>query len=121
VVSVSPDGMFSRTRGLSSGERKRLALLVALLQDRVVYLFDEWAADQDPVFKDIFYRSILPELKANAKLVIAITHDDRYFDLADQLVILERSRLPVVERQPKLFAGSMGQADDIRMSASLPI
>jgi len=97
VVQLSEDGSFSRTRGLSSGERKRLALAVALLQDRPIYLFDEWAADQDPPFKDLFYRELLPELKARNKLVIVITHDQAFFGVADQLVQLERSRPPVVE------------------------
>ncbi len=81
------DGVFSTTE-LSKGQRKRLALLTAYLEDRPIYIFDEWAADQDPLFKDVFYRRILPELKARRKAVIVITHDDRYFDLADRVVTL---------------------------------
>lgn len=82
------DGVFS-TLDLSQGQRKRLALLVAYLEDRPFYLFDEWAADQDPLFKDVFYRRLLPELKARGKTVVAITHDDRYFHLADRLIKLD--------------------------------
>ena len=52
------------TLDLSQGQRKRLALLTAYLEGRPIYLFDEWAADQDPEFKSVFYREILPELKA---------------------------------------------------------
>ena len=58
-----------------------------------MYVFDEWAADQDPVFKQVFYHEILAELKARGKTVIAITHDDRYFDCADRCVQLESGRL----------------------------
>jgi putative pyoverdin transport system ATP-binding/permease protein len=97
IVQLSEDGTFSRTRGLSSGERKRLALAIALLQDRPIYLFDEWAADQDPPLKEFFYRELLPELKARNKLVIVITHDQAFFAVADQLVRLERSLPPIVE------------------------
>jgi putative pyoverdin transport system ATP-binding/permease protein len=86
------DGMFS-TLALSQGQRKRLALLVAYLEDRPFYLFDEWAADQDPVFKDVFYRKLLPELKARGKTVLVITHDDRYFHLADRYIKLEYGQL----------------------------
>jgi putative ATP-binding cassette transporter len=86
------DGMFSTT-SLSHGQRKRLALLVAYLEDRPVYVFDEWAADQDPAYKEIFYRTLLPELKARGKAVLVITHDDRYFGLADHCVKLESGRL----------------------------
>lgn len=86
------NGMFS-TRDLSQGQRKRLALIVAYLEDRPVYVFDEWAADQDPLFKEVFYRELLPELAAAGKVVIAITHDDRYFDVADQLVKLENGQI----------------------------
>lgn len=74
---------------LSQGQRKRLALLVAYLEDRPFYVFDEWAADQDPLFKDVFYRRLLPALKERGKAVLVITHDDRYFDLADRLVKLD--------------------------------
>jgi len=84
------------TTALSLGERKRIALAIACLQDRPVYIFDEWGAEQDPAFKDVFYREILTELRAGGKLVIAISHDDRYFDLADKIVSLERGAPPVV-------------------------
>ncbi|MEY2931379.1 MAG: hypothetical protein RL033_2128, partial [Pseudomonadota bacterium] len=86
------DGSFSTTQ-LSLGQRKRLALLVARLEDRPVYVFDEWAADQDPAYKDVFYRELLPELRAQGKAVLVITHDDQYFHLADSCLRLEDGRL----------------------------
>jgi putative pyoverdin transport system ATP-binding/permease protein len=82
------EGMLS-TLNLSQGQRKRLALLTAYLEDRPIYLFDEWASDQDPYFREIFYHQILPELKQQGKTVLAISHDDRYFSVADRLVKLE--------------------------------
>jgi putative ATP-binding cassette transporter len=82
------DGTFS-TVNLSRGQRKRLALLTAYLEDRPIFVFDEWAADQDPVFRKIFYLRLLPELKQRGKTVLAITHDDRYFAHADRIVKLE--------------------------------
>jgi putative pyoverdin transport system ATP-binding/permease protein len=86
-VSIE-NGAFT-TLKLSQGQRKRLALLVALLEDRPFYVFDEWAADQDPAFKEVFYRRLLPDLKARGKAVLVITHDDRYFALADRWIKLE--------------------------------
>lgn len=86
------DGVFSTTE-LSQGQRKRLALVVAYLEDRPFYVFDEWAADQDPTYKEVFYRRLLPELKARGKAVLAITHDDRYFDLADRRVKLDMGQV----------------------------
>lgn len=77
------------TIDLSQGQRKRLALLNAVLEDRPIYLFDEWAADQDVHFREIFYREILPALKARGKTVVVISHDDRYYDVADQVVKLD--------------------------------
>ncbi|BBN81236.1 ABC transporter ATP-binding protein [Pseudoalteromonas sp. A25] len=82
------NGQFSTT-SLSDGQRRRLALLVAFLEDKSLYVFDEWAADQDPEFKQIFYYRILPDLKAQGKAVVVISHDDRYFDIADKLLIME--------------------------------
>lgn len=82
------DGRFSAL-DLSQGQRKRLALLTAYLEDRPVYLFDEWAADQDPFFKQLFYLQLLPELKAKGKTVFVISHDDRYYHVADRLIKFE--------------------------------
>jgi putative ATP-binding cassette transporter len=77
------------TINLSQGQRKRLALLTAYLEDRPIYLFDEWASDQEPHFRDLFYRQSLTKLKERGKVVIVITHDDRYFHLADQIIKLD--------------------------------
>lgn len=90
-VSIE-NGAFS-TLSLSQGQRKRLALLVAYLEDRPFYLFDEWAADQDPVFKKIFYRELLPSLKAKGKTIVVVTHDDAYFDVADRCLKIEDGKL----------------------------
>ena len=89
---IVKDGVLSTTN-LSQGQRKRLALLTAYLEDRPIYVFDEWASDQDPVFKEIFYRKLLPELKNRGKTIIAVSHDDRYFDKCDRLVKLDYGRI----------------------------
>lgn len=81
------------TTDLSQGQRKRLALFTAYLEDRPIYIFDEWAADQDPYFKRIFYLELLPELKQRGKTVITVTHDDKYFDVADRILKFEEGQL----------------------------
>jgi putative ATP-binding cassette transporter len=86
------DGRLSTT-SLSQGQRKRLALLTAYLEDRPIYIFDEWAADQDPSFKNVFYRDLLPELKARGKTILVITHDDHYYNLADRIIKLEYGKI----------------------------
>lgn len=83
------------TTALSQGQRKRLALLTAYLEDRPIYLFDEWAADQDPFFREIFYQQLLPELKQRGKSILVISHDDRYFHLADRLLKLDYGKIVV--------------------------
>lgn len=93
------DGKFN-TMDLSTGQRKRLALVSSYLEDRPVYLFDEWAADQDPVFKRLFYTELLPDLKARGKTVIIITHDDAYFSYADRVVRLEDGRISEIVNVP---------------------
>lgn len=79
---------FMNVEKLSYGQKKRLGLMLALLEDKPIYLFDEWAADQDPHFRKMFYVTILPELKSRGKAIIAVTHDDEYFDMADELIKL---------------------------------
>jgi putative ATP-binding cassette transporter len=94
------NGVFS-TLELSQGQRKRLALLTAYLEDRPIYLFDEWAADQDPHFKALFYLKLLPDLKARNKTVVVISHDDYYYSQADRIVKLDYGKIrfdgPVTE------------------------
>ena len=90
-VSIT-DGQFSTT-DLSTGQRKRLALINAWLEERPVLVFDEWAADQDPTFRRIFYTELLPDLKRMGKTIIVISHDDRYFDVADQLVRMDSGKV----------------------------
>lgn len=86
------NGVFSTT-ALSSGQRKRLALLTALLEDRPIYVLDEWAADQDPHYRDIFYTALLRELRRQGKAVVVISHDDRYYGLGDRTVRLAYGQL----------------------------
>jgi putative ATP-binding cassette transporter len=82
------EGRFSHL-SLSTGQRKRLALIVAILEQKEVLIFDEWAADQDPSFRKHFYEVILPELKSSGRTIIAATHDDRYFHICDRCFSME--------------------------------
>lgn len=95
---------------LSQGQRKRLALLTAYLEDRPIYLFDEWAADQDPMFKQVFYYELLPELKAKGKTVFVISHDDRYYNLADRIIKLDYGKIEYDQAATRLqmHIGSSG-------------
>ena len=81
------------TLALSTGQRKRLALVVALLENRPILILDEWAADQDPQFRDYFYNQLIPELKRQGKTTIAVTHDERYFRVADRVVHMEYGKI----------------------------
>jgi len=93
------------TTELSTGQRKRLMLISSYLEDRAFYVFDEWAADQDPDFKRVFYSKILPELKARKKSVVVISHDDRFFDEADRLIWLEEGKIKSEEQRKELLLG----------------
>jgi putative ATP-binding cassette transporter len=101
------DGRLS-TLDLSQGQRKRLALLAAFVQDRPMYVFDEWASDQDPMFKQLFYRQILPDLKSRGKTVIVISHDDRYYDVADRVIKLESGQIESDHHHSKATAQPLG-------------
>jgi putative ATP-binding cassette transporter len=90
------------TTELSQGQRKRLALLTAYLEDRPIYIFDEWAADQDPQFREVFYYELLPDLKARGKTIIVVSHDDRYYNVADRLIKLDYGQVVSDETSPRL-------------------
>jgi len=86
------EGRFTNLN-LSTGQRKRLALIAAILEERAVLVFDEIAADQDPRFRRRFYEEILPELRNLGYTIVAVTHDDRYFSSADRILFMEEGRL----------------------------
>lgn len=92
------DGKLSTTE-LSQGQRKRLALLTAYLEDRPIYLFDEWASDQDPMFREIFYTEFLPKLKHQGKTIWVISHDDHYFQVADRVIKLDYGKIEYDQSQ----------------------
>lgn len=87
---MAKDGVFSGANlpvsALSSGQKKRAALLMAILENRPILLFDEVAADFDPEFRTLYYREILPDLKAAGRTLLIVSHDDRFFDAADRVV-----------------------------------
>jgi putative ATP-binding cassette transporter len=107
------NGQFSTTTSLSDGQRRRLALLVSWVEDKALYVFDEWAADQDREFKAVFYNEILTELKSRGKAVVVITHDERFFHVADQIVELEDGLIKSGDRlqSERLSAAIVGGAD----------
>ena len=86
------DGRYS-TLDLSQGQRRRLALLSAWLEDRPFCILDEWAANQDPAFKPYFYHSLLPELRCEGKAILVISHDEQHFDVGDRIFRLQDGRL----------------------------
>lgn len=77
----------------STGQRKRLALIATILENKQFIVLDEWAADQDPEFRKNFYEVIIPELKRIGKTVIAVTHDDAYYHLADDVLIIDNGQI----------------------------
>lgn len=81
------------TKSLSEGQKKRLSLIISILENKDIYLFDEWAANQDPLFKEIFYTEIIPYLKVSGKTQIIISHDDQYFHLADRVIKLQDGKV----------------------------
>lgn len=96
------------TTSLSQGQRKRLALLTTYIDDRPIYLFDEWAADQEPAFRDVFYYQLLPGLKARDRTVFVISHDDRYYHIADRLLKLDAGSFCEVTVRPAAHLVSSG-------------
>lgn len=98
------------TLELSQGQRKRLALLTAYLEDRPIYVFDEWAADQDPQFKKVFYFELLEKLKEAGKTAIVISHDDRFYHIADRVVKLNYG---LIEVDNQILTHSRKEAEEV--------
>jgi putative ATP-binding cassette transporter len=87
---------------LSKGQQKRLALIYALMEQKEIIILDEWAAEQDPVFRAFFYKVLVPEMKRMGKTVIAVTHDDAYFDYAERVLRFDYGRVQSDVRQPAM-------------------
>ncbi len=86
------DGRFTEL-ALSTGQRKRLAMVAALVRERPIHVFDEWTAEQDPEHRAWFYHTLLPRLAAAGGIVVAVTHDEEFFDLADRIVHFDAGRM----------------------------
>jgi putative ATP-binding cassette transporter len=99
LTDIDSQGLITNTN-LSTGQKKRLALLIAECDDRDIFIFDEWAADQDPDYRRYFYTEYLPELRRRGKTVIAATHDDHYFYIADRILRLDRGQLSTLDHPP---------------------
>ncbi len=110
------DGRFSTTN-LSQGQRKRLALIQSQLEAAPVCLFDEWAADQDPFFRRQFYRDLLPRLRDENRLVVAITHDDAYFEHCDRLFKFDLGKVTEVRPEQRLGLDFQQDSHDLKRSA----
>ena len=91
-VEIDENGRFADLK-LSTGQKKRLAFIACCLDDKPFMLFDEWAAEQDPEFRTYFYMELLPQLREKGKGIVVITHDDRFFHLADRVIKLERGKM----------------------------
>ncbi|HEX8531576.1 MAG TPA: cyclic peptide export ABC transporter [Cytophagales bacterium] len=94
------DKRFSTT-DLSTGQRKRLALIAALMERKPILVLDEWAADQDPYFRMKFYTQILPLLQREGTTILAITHDDKYYSCARRLFKMDEGNL--IEENPEAY------------------
>ena len=90
------DGRFTNI-DLSTGQKARLALIIALLEDKPVYVLDEWAAPQDPEFRQYFYEVILADLKEADKTVFVVSHDDRYYHIPDRILKMEYGQVVDIE------------------------
>ena len=90
---VTLSGNSFSTLDLSTGQKKRLALVISLAEDKDIYVFDEWAAEQDPEYRDYFYNDLLNELKDKGKTVIAVSHDERYFKVADKIIQMDYGKI----------------------------
>jgi putative pyoverdin transport system ATP-binding/permease protein len=90
--TVYANGKFTSV-ALSAGQRKRLAFLVSMIEDRPIFVLDEFGAEQDPGHRRTFYRELLPELRARGKTVIVVTHDDAYFDAAERIVKMDFGKI----------------------------
>jgi len=87
------NGKWKNYKHLSAGQKKRLTLVNALLEDKMIYIFDELTADQSPSFRKYFYQTILTSLKEEGKTVIVVTHDDHYFHVPDRIIEMEYGKI----------------------------
>ncbi|ASZ14957.1 cyclic peptide transporter [Chitinophaga sp. MD30] len=78
---------------LSKGQQKRLALVLSLLEDKPLIILDEWAAEQDPQNRSTFYHTWLQQIRDSGKTILAVTHDDDFFDLADRTIKFNAGRI----------------------------
>ncbi|MDE1207115.1 cyclic peptide export ABC transporter [Tenacibaculum larymnensis] len=90
---IEDDKDASARRQFSKGQSKRMSLIFAILEKKPILVLDEWAADQDPHFRKFFYEELIPRLKDSGKTIIAVTHDDAYFQQADRIIKFDYGKI----------------------------
>jgi len=96
------------TQDLSTGQRKRLALLTALLEKRPILVLDEVGADQDPEFRRFYYEELLPELIAAGKTILVVSHDDRHFGVAARVLYMDYGNIDHSRTSHAAHASAVG-------------
>ena len=104
-------GAFSTTR-LSSGQKKRLALVTSIVENKSIYVYDEVAADLDPEFRDEFYYRLLGRLKAMGKTVFVVSHDQQYWLVADRLLNFQDGQLRELGKEEVRMLVSVGRKEE---------
>jgi putative ATP-binding cassette transporter len=91
ITSIRSEGI-SRL-DLSAGQRRRLALAIALLEDRNVMILDEFVADQDPEQREYFFGTLLPWLKSRGKTLVISTHDLHWLPYCDRVLTFQNGKI----------------------------
>jgi putative ATP-binding cassette transporter len=106
ITSIRSEGI-SRL-DLSAGQRRRLALAIALLEDRNVMILDEFVADQDPEQREYFFGTLLPWLKSRGKTLVISTHDLHWLPYCDRVLTFQNGKVTeqVPEKPERMAAAS---------------
>ncbi len=91
--TILNDNEESVRRNFSKGQSKRVSLIFSLLESKSILVLDEWAADQDPHFRKFFYEELIPKFREEGKTIIAVTHDDAYFNQADRIIKFDAGKI----------------------------
>lgn len=84
-------------KDFSGGEKTRLSIARVLAMGAEVYLFDEPTSSLDEETEYKLISSVIKYLKERDKKIIMVSHSEKLFSLADQVIIIKNNTATIKE------------------------
>ena len=102
----------SLVKTYSGGMKRRVNVLMAVIHDPEIVIFDEPTAGLDPQSRRVVWDFIRDFQKKNATIILTTHNMEEADDLSDELIIIDNGKI-IAQGTPKELKGKLGKGDVI--------